>query len=134
MYEVYDQHAPREAGNVALIKKCNDESDMMRFIRLRHPDGKITIVDSRTGKRVSIDGDYAYFVTTTDKPYRPDMTERITLHVTCHKCEKVTGVPMTQAQAIEYCKPERSTVMSIFPGITDATHKLLTTGICPKCW
>jgi len=135
MFEVHDHDGKKVDGKSPIIARLDTEKECIDYIKKVHRGQKITLdaPPFGPGKMVSIDGEYRYFVG-DDKPYIPDKDAGITLHVQCTKCTKLTGVVMTQEQAIAYGNPERGTVASIFPNQSIETQRLLSCGICPECW
>jgi hypothetical protein len=135
MIEVHDHDGKKVDGKSPIVARLDTEKECVDYIKKVHRGQKVTLdaPPFGPGKLVSIDGNYRYFVG-SDEKFKPEPDAGITLHVPCIKCPKITPVVMTQEQAIAYGNPERGAVAAIFPNQSVETQRLLSVGICPKCW
>jgi hypothetical protein len=133
MFEIHDHDAKKINGKSPIIATMDTEAKCIEFIKKAHLNQKVTLDPPPfgPGKLVSINGIYRYFVG-PNKDFKPNAG--FTLHVECRKCHQLTGVVMTQEQAVAYGKSEHGTIASIFPDKDMPTQRLLSIGICPKCW
>ena len=135
MFEVHDHNGKKINGRSPIVARLDTEKECIDYIKKVHRGQKIALnaPPFGPGKLVDIDGDYRYYIG-PDEKYVPDQDASITLHLPCTKCHKLTGIVMTQEQAIAYGNPERGAVAGIFPNQSVETQRLLSCGICPECW